>query len=126
MSGEAPSAQERETAALMHRFNDVFQRHDPAALAELVAEDCVIENTQPAPDGARHVGRGACVALWTRIATAPGTGFDIEDVVVLRDRAIILWRYRWGADHQSSVRGVNLMRVRDGRIVEALGYVKGA
>ena len=126
MSAEAPSAQERETAALMQRFNDVFQRHDPAALAELVAEDCVIENTQPAPDGARHVGREACVALWTRIATAPGTGFDIEDVVVLRDRAIILWRYRWGADDQSSVRGVNLMRVRDGRIVEALGYVKGA
>lgn len=126
MSGEAPSAQERETAALMQRFNDVFQRHDPAALAELVAEDCVIENTQPAPDGARHVGRDACVALWTRIATAPGTGFDIEDVVVLRDRAIILWRYRWGADDQSSVRGVNLMRVRDDRIVEALGYVKGA
>lgn len=126
MSAEAPSAQERETAALMQRFNDVFQRHDPAALAELVAEDCVIENTQPAPDGARHVGRDACVALWTRIATAPGTGFDIEDVVVLRDRAIILWRYRWGADDQSSVRGVNLMRVRDGRIVEALGYVKGA
>lgn len=126
MSGEAPSAQERETAALMQRFNDVFQRHDPAALAELVAEDCVIENTQPAPDGARHVGRDACVALWTRIATAPGTGFDIEDVAVLRDRAIILWRYRWGAGDQSSVRGVNLMRIRDGRIVEALGYVKGA
>ena len=72
MSGEAPSAQERETAALMQRFNDVFLRHDPAALAELVAEDCVIENTQPAPDGARHVGRDACVALWTGIATAPG------------------------------------------------------
>ena len=126
MGAEALSAQERETAALMHRFNDVFQRHDPAALAELVAEDCVIENTRPAPDGARHVGRDACVALWTRIATAPGTGFDIEDVVVFRDRAIILWRYRWGDGAQDSVRGVNLMRVRDGRIVEARGYVKGA
>jgi len=31
-----------------------------------------------------------------------------------------------GAAHKdSSVRGVNLMRVRDGRIVEAFGYVKG-
>lgn len=121
-----PSAQEHETALLMRRFNDVFQRHDPAALAELVAEDCVIESTQPAPDGERHVGRDACVALWTRIATAPGTGFDLEDIVVVRDRAIILWRYRWGAGAPDSVRGVNLMRVRGGRIVEALGYVKGA
>lgn len=124
--GGDPSAQERETAALMRRFNDVFLRHDPAGLAELVAEDCVIENTQPAPDGERHVGRDACVALWTRIATAPGTGFDVEDVVVVRDRATILWRYRWGAEARDSVRGVNLMRVRDGRIVEARGYVKGA
>jgi hypothetical protein len=32
----------------------------------------------------------------------------------------------WGPDRANSVRGVNLMRVRDGRIVEAQGYVKGA
>ena len=44
----------------------------------------------------------------------------------MRDRAIILWRYRRGPGDASSVRGVNLMRVRGGRIVEALGYVKGA
>lgn len=43
----------QQTAEIMRRYNDVFQRHDPSALAELVAEDCVIENTVPAPDGAR-------------------------------------------------------------------------
>ena len=32
----------------MRRFNQAFQRHDPDALTELVAEDCVIENTGPA------------------------------------------------------------------------------
>jgi hypothetical protein len=31
----------------------------------------------------------------------------------------------WGPEPMDSVRGVNLMRVRDGRIVEAQGYVKG-
>ncbi|PDQ19283.1 DUF4440 domain-containing protein, partial [Mesorhizobium sanjuanii] len=30
----------RRTAEIMRRYNDVFQRHDPSALAELVAEDC--------------------------------------------------------------------------------------
>ena len=118
--------EERDTTEIMRRFNDVFQRHDASGLAALVAEDCVIENTQPAPNGSRHAGRDACVSLWTRIATAPGTSFDLEDVIAMRDRAIILWRYRWGPGDESSVRGVNLMRVRDGRIVEALGYVKGA
>lgn len=114
------------TSEIMRRFNDVFQRHDPSALPELVAENCVIENTQPAPNGSRHIGRAACVALWTEIATTPGTGFDLEDVKVLADRAIIRWRFRWGDGEADSVRGVNLMRVRDGLIVEAMGYVKGA
>jgi ketosteroid isomerase-like protein len=119
------NAQPVDTVELMRRFNDVFQRHDPAALSELVAEDCVIENTVPAPNGSRHVGREQCVALWERIATTPGTSFDLEDVFVAGARAIIRWRFRWGTGDESSVRGVNLMRVRDGLIVEALGYVKG-
>jgi ketosteroid isomerase-like protein len=113
------------TSEVIRRFNEVFQRHDPSALAELVARDCVIENTKPAPDGARREGRDACVALWTEIATAPGTHFDLEDVFVAGSRAIIRWRYWWGEGEADSVRGVNLMRVENGLIVEAMGYVKG-
>ncbi|WP_119391507.1 nuclear transport factor 2 family protein [Taklimakanibacter lacteus] len=113
------------TDAVLRRFNQVFLDHDPAALAELVAEDCVIENTHPAPDGARHEGRQACIALWTRIATMTGTHFETESIIARGDRGEIRWRLVWGPDAASSVRGVNLMRVRDGRIVEAQGYVKG-
>lgn len=69
----------QQTAEIMRRYNDVFQRHDPSALAELVAEDCVIENTVPAPDGARFAGQAACVGLWTAIATQAGTRFDVEE-----------------------------------------------
>lgn len=114
------------TAEVIRRYNDVFQRHDPTALREIVAVDCVIENTNPAPNGSRHVGRDACIDLWQRIATDPNIAFDIEDVVVTGERAIIRWRLRWGDGEGESVRGVNLMRVRDGQIVEAFGYVKGA
>lgn len=38
------------------------------------------------------------------------------------DSAVIRWRFNFGDG--GSVRGVNLMRVRDGLIVEALGYAK--
>lgn len=114
------------TAEVIRRFNDAFQRHDPTLLSHIVAEDCIIENTTPAPNGARHVGREACLTLWTKIATSPGTHFDIEDVIVTGDRATIRWRLHWGKAESESVRGVNLMRVRDGLIVEALGYVKGS
>jgi len=113
----------RQTAEIMQRFNDVFQLHDPSALPGLVAERCVIENTVPAPDGARYDGREACVQLWSAIATQPGTRFDLEETFVAGERATIRWRY-WPADG-NSIRGVNLMRVEDGLIVEAMGYVKG-
>ena len=115
----------RSTAEVIEQFNNAFQRHDPSLLINLIDENCVIENTTPAPDGARHSGRDACLALWQSIATTPDTYFDLEDVEVAGERAIIRWRFWWGEGVQNSVRGVNLMRVRDGLIVEGMGYVKG-
>jgi ketosteroid isomerase-like protein len=114
----------KETTELMRRFNDAFLRHDPSVLPELIAKDCVIENTGPAPNGSRHVGRKACLAVWQGLAAASETRFDLEEVFVADDRAIIRWRYWWGEGETKSVRGVNLMRVRGGLIIEAMGYVK--
>lgn len=111
------------TEEVIARFNAAFQNHDPSALPALIARDCILENTHPAPDGSRHKGREACVALWSSIASAPDLRFEQERVEVYGERATILWKLsRAGAD---PVRGVNLMRVREGEILEALGYVKG-
>ena len=62
------------------------------------------------------------LAFWQAMATDPVDHFEVEDTVAMGDRAIIRWRFNFGDG--GSVRGVNLMRVRDGRIVEALGYSK--
>ena len=114
-----------DTAEVIRRFNDTFLRYDPAALPPLVAEACVIENTTPAPNGSRHVGRAACLDVWQPLAANEDASFDLEGVEVYGERADIYWRFRWGDGAEQSVRGVNLMRVRDGQIVEARGYVKG-
>lgn len=114
------------TSEVIRRFNEAFQQHDPSLLPELIAADCVIENVSPAPNGSRHVGREACLQLWTRIATDAANRFEVEEVVATGETATIRWRLRWGGDENQSVRGVNLMRVQNGQIVEALGYVKGA
>lgn len=110
--------------AVIDRFNEAFQRYRPELLADLVADDCVLENTVPAPDGERRVGREACLALWQGIASDRAGRFETEETRVLGDHALIFWRYRWGDTHADSVRGVNVMRVERGRIVEARGYVK--
>jgi len=115
----------QSTSEVIQRFNQAFLRHQPEVLPELIAVDCVIENSSPAPNGSRHVGREACVELWRRLATAKGTQFELEEVEVTGERATIRWRLRWGEGEHDSVRGVNLMRVQNGQIVEALGYVKG-
>ena len=47
-----------------------------------------------------------------------------NSTVIDGDRATIRYRYRYGDGPADSVRGVNLMRVRDGQITEALGYSK--
>jgi SnoaL-like domain len=112
------------TAAVIRRFNEAFLRHDPRLLSELVADHCVIENTGPAPDGTRHEGKAACLSLWTHLATAPDADFEPEEVWVAGERAVIRWRLRWGPGPDESVRGVNLMRLQQGLIVEAMGYVK--
>jgi ketosteroid isomerase-like protein len=111
-------------SAVIRRFNQAFVEHDPALLAELVGEDCVMEAIEPAPDGARYEGRAACLAFWEALAGDRGTQFEPEEVTVAGDRATIRWRYRFGDGDADSVRGVNLMRVQDGVIVEALGYSK--
>ena len=115
---------QRTTAETIDRFNHAFVNHDPTALNDLVAADCVMEAIQPAPDGARTEGREACLIFWTALAEDRSTQFEPEDVVVMGEHATIRWRYRFGDAPEDSVRGVNLMRVRDGQIVEALGYSK--
>lgn len=113
-----------DTTEVIRRFNDAFLQHEPDQLDELIGEGCVMEAIQPAPDGERYQGREACLAFWRALAADRTTQFEDEEITVAGDRATIRWRYRYGPSDADSVRGVNLMRVRDGKIVEALGYSK--
>ena len=79
---------------------------------------------EPAPEGTRYVGRTACLAFWKNLANNRDGAFADEDIVAGGEHGIIRWRYRFGPGLSQSVRGVNVMRVRDGLIIEALGYVK--
>ena len=115
---------QRTSAEIIDRFNHAFVNHDPTALDDLIAEECVMEAIQPAPDGARTEGREACLTFWRALAEDHGTQFEVENVVVSGDDATIRWRYRFGDAPADSVRGVNLMRMRGGQITEALGYSK--
>jgi ketosteroid isomerase-like protein len=121
---DATSAQTARTSEVIDRFNRAFVEHDGSLLDDLVAEDCVMESVEAAADGTRVVGRAANLKLWRNLANDRDGAFSVEEVVVFGDRANIRWRYRSGLGLSQSVRGVTLMRLRDGLIVEALAYAK--
>jgi ketosteroid isomerase-like protein len=114
----------RTTREVLDRYNEAFRLHDPALLEGLIADDCVIEDTSPAPDGARHEGGRACLARWSGLAADRALAFSTEPAEIHGDLAVAPWALHWGEGEHDRVRGVNLIRVRDGKIVEARGYVK--
>ena len=88
----------------------------------LVTEDCVFDSTGPAPDGIRHDGRDAIRRAWQSIFDDSSSRFEPEEIFCAGDRVVQLWRYSWDGGH---VRGVDVFRVRDGKVAEKLSYVKG-
>jgi ketosteroid isomerase-like protein len=116
-----------DTAEAVERFNDAFNRHDVDAVMIAMTDDCVFENTSP-PDGRRYEGAAAVRAAWEEFfAASPDAHFDGEDVIVAGDRCVVQWRYTWTNDDGTAgtLRGVDVLRVRDGRVAEKLAYVKG-
>ncbi|WP_067534224.1 nuclear transport factor 2 family protein [Nocardia crassostreae] len=115
----------RSTAEVMDLFNRAFVDRAPALLDDLVDEDCVMESVQPAPRGERVIGRAACLAFRQPLVEDLSTQFTPQEVIVAGDRATIRWYYRFGPGPAEWVEGVNLMRVRAGKIVEALRLTLG-
>jgi ketosteroid isomerase-like protein len=111
------------TRATVERFNAAFNRHDVPAVMALMTDDCRFEDTQPAPDGTPYVGQAAVRECWRRLfSDSPQATFTAEEIFVCGDRAVVRWQYDWGTGH---VRGVDVLRVRDGKVAEKLAYVKG-
>ncbi len=111
-----------ESLPVVDAFGAAFAAHDLEAALALITDDCAFESTGPAPDGVRYDGRDAIRAVWQPIVEDVNARFDVEQSVIAGDRVVQLWRYTWDGGH---VRGVDVFRVRDGKIAEKLSYVKG-
>jgi ketosteroid isomerase-like protein len=115
------------TRVAIDRFNDAFNRHDADALAPLLTDDTVFEDTSPAPDGRRIQGKAAVVEHWRAwFARNPDAVFEAEDMFVAGDRAVVRWIYRKPRNGQPwHIRGVDVFTVVDGKVAAKLAYVKG-
>jgi len=116
-----------QTLDTVRRFNEAFGRHDVDAIMEAMTEDCVFDSTRPPPDGERVVGQAAVRAFWGEFfRRSPQARFDAEEIFAAGDRCVVRWVYYWVRDGKPGhVRGVDIFRVRDGKVAEKLSYVKG-
>lgn len=115
------------TREAVERFNDAIERQDVNAVMAAMTDDCVFENTYPPPDGSRHEGQHAVRAAWREFFdSSPSARFETEEMLVAGDRCVVRWVYHWDSDDGAGhVRGVDVFRVRDGKVAEKLSYVKG-
>ncbi len=105
---------------------DAFNAHDVDAVMAAMTDDCVFDSTSP-PLGERHEGAAAVRAAWEGFfASSPTAHFDSEEMIVTGDRCVVPWVYTWKDDEsEGRVRGVDVIRVRDGLVAEKFAYVKG-
>jgi len=109
-------------------FNEAFNRHDVAGMMKLMSDECIFENTYPAPDGTRYSRKEVVTQFWQDFFNeSPQAHIEIEEVFGLGERCVMRWRYSWVdvEGKQGHVRGVDIFRVREGSILEKLSYVKG-
>jgi cation diffusion facilitator family transporter len=115
------------TLAAVDRFNEAFNRHDVDAVMAAMTDDCVFESTSP-PHGERFEGQDAVRQAWKDFfAASPSAHFAGEDVIATGDRCVVQWLYTWTNDDGTTneLRGVDVIRVRDGLVAEKFAYVKG-
>ncbi len=115
-------ADPREPIEVVTAFGAAWGAHDLEAVLALVSDDCVFDSTGPAPDGMRHVGRDAIRDAWAPIFMDTSSTFEPEETFAAEDRVVQRWTYSWTNGH---VRGIDLFRVRGGKVTEKFSYVKG-
>jgi ketosteroid isomerase-like protein len=93
----------------------------------LMTEDVVFENTRPTPDGERFEGQEKVRAFWVQMfERSPHARFETEEIFAAGDRCVVRWVYHWVKEGKPGhIRGVDVFRVRDGKVSEKFSYVKG-
>lgn len=121
-------SQPESAIRVVQEFNEAFNQHDIAGMMQRMSDDCVFENTAPAPDGTRYVGKESVTQFWQDFfRESPQAHIEIEEIFGLGARCVMRWRYSWvdGEGKPGHVRGVDIFQVKNDTIFEKLSYVKG-
>ena len=109
-------------------FNEAFNRHDVPGMMKFMTEDCIFDNTDPAPDGSLFSGKEAVTKFWQNFfRESPSAHIEIEEIFGMGLHCVMRWKYTWvdAAGHEGHVRGVDVYKMKENLISEKRSYVKG-
>jgi ketosteroid isomerase-like protein len=109
-------------------FNEAFNRHDVPAMMKLMTDDCIFDNTDPAPDGSLFSGKEVVTRFWQDFfRESPHAHIEVEEIFGMGLHCVMLWKYTWvdAAGHEGHIRGVDVYKMKENLISEKRSYVKG-
>lgn len=121
-------SQIEEAIRVVINFNEAFNRHDVEGMMQLMSDDCVFENTNPAPNGTTYSGKETVTQFWQNFfRESPHAHIEIEEIFGMGKRCVMRWIYNWEDEtgKKGHIRGVDIFQVREGLITEKFSYVKG-
>lgn len=112
-----------DALSVVRAFNEAWGAHDLEATLAMMTDDARFESTGPFPDGTVYEGPAAIRIAWREIFENTNSRFIEEEILAAGPDAVVFrWIYDWGDGH---IRGMDLFKVRDGKVSEKLSYVKG-
>jgi predicted SnoaL-like aldol condensation-catalyzing enzyme len=116
-----------ETIKVIEKFNEAFNEHNVDKVMSMMTDDCIFESTRPVPDGERIEGAENIRKFWEGFfSQSPKAKFETEEIFSVDDRCVVRWIYNWEKEGNAGhIRGVDVFKVRDGKVSEKFSYVKG-
>ena len=109
-------------------FGEGWNGHDVERLMTFMTDDCVFESAAgPEVCGARHAGREAVRAAFTRVLTSvPDAAFHDTRHFVAGDRGVSEWRFTGttAAGTKVEVDGCDVVTFRGGKIAAKSSFLK--
>lgn len=111
---------------VVERWIDAFNRSDLDGLMTLMTEKCVLGIAFPGAGSEMHTGQAAVRGFLGRLqGIMPEAFVTPEEIFLMGDRCVMRWRCDFIDPHRIAgrVRGVDLFRIRLGRVAEKVSYV---
>jgi predicted SnoaL-like aldol condensation-catalyzing enzyme len=126
--GMSPAKMSRIESAsrLALDLNKAFNLHDVVDMSKLISADCILEDHDPAPDGAVYSGRDAISRYWRDLfARSPRIHQEIEDIFGMGNRCVMRWKLIRSEGKDTLLKGIDIYQVRGDLISQIWSYVKG-